>query len=251
MLLIIFIFCNIQTKLFITILNFNIKGVVLNYKRIIFRLLLLLCLCITNTVCATTDNWLTKIDGSADWQQISSVDLIGEHIKFVIEKKNKKIYYVNGKNFDMHLPFVFNVLEHKELNYENHVAYNLNYEKDKPKYILGYLIKNPNKTGWLLSFGDADKILSEDILLSYNMVKKTFYGDSVSFMPVSIQQELEAEKLSAASLLPVIKHTKLNADKEYYAWNVGKADGYLRVINSEVDLGKISQDDIVVLNGIF
>ena len=93
--------------------------------------------------------------------------------KFIIDVKTNDIYFFDVNLFNIHADFVLGVLLKQAWTADNIREYNKNYERVKPKFILGYLTHHLKIDKWTFSFWEGDKIGPDDVM----RVKKRLDAD--------------------------------------------------------------------------
>ncbi|MGE3765923.1 MAG: pyruvate, phosphate dikinase, partial [Kofleriaceae bacterium] len=108
--------------------------------------------------------WVREIKDAGDWKNYSKVVSSDELGKFIIDLKTNDIYFIDVNLFNIHADFVLGVLLKKAWTAENIREYNKNYERNKPKFILGYLTHHVKIDKWSFAFWEGDKIGADDVL---------------------------------------------------------------------------------------
>src|SRR5687767_12651857 len=81
--------------------------------------------------------WTKTVPDAATWKYYSKTVSSDELGKFIIDLKTNDIYFIDVNTFNIHADFVLGVLLKKAWTAENVREYNKNYERVKPKFILG------------------------------------------------------------------------------------------------------------------
>src|SRR5262245_54917247 len=83
--------------------------------------------------------WVRAVPDKATWDRYSKRVGSDELGKFIIDVKTDDIYFIDVNLFNIHADFVLGVLLKLPWTAENIREYNKNYERVKPRFILGYL----------------------------------------------------------------------------------------------------------------
>jgi Pyruvate phosphate dikinase, AMP/ATP-binding domain len=191
--------------------------------------------------------WAARLDGEADFLRYSKEVAGDRFTKFVVDLKSSAIYYVDASVYSMHKDFIFAELLKAPKTKEAIIAFDKNYGKDKPQFIMCYLVHHLGPDVWTMAFWEGDKATADHVRLAHRRMKETFYlGDRVKFRPNSNHQEAVAEKLEG---VPVVTNDQLYKASGYQPFHKGKAVGTLRVVPPGADFASLtfSPDEIVVL----
>ena len=99
----------------------------------------LVCALAAPAIASEQHAWVKTVPDAKTWKAYSKTVGSDELGKCVIDVKTNEIYFFDVNLFNIHADFVLGVLLKQAWTYENVKTYNLNYERDKPKFILGYL----------------------------------------------------------------------------------------------------------------
>ncbi|MDP6946011.1 MAG: PEP/pyruvate-binding domain-containing protein, partial [Myxococcota bacterium] len=149
--------------------------------------------------------------------------------KFIIDLKSGAIYFIDVNLFKLHSDFVFGVLLKTERTEAANRQYNLNYTRNKPRFILGYLTHHLKVDVHTFAFWAGDAIDAKSIRRVYDLLEETFYIKDLVFRPDSPMQETEA-KLVAKMGVKTTTNDALYKAAPYQAFNKGEAVGRLRVV---------------------
>ncbi len=167
--------------------------------------------------------------------------------KFVIDVKSGKIFYFDVKTFPVHRDFVFGGLYRTKMTREKEAKFRKNYGREKPSFILGYLVHHLGPDIWTMAFWSGDLIVNADIVRTYKKVKATFYlGARLKYRPDSHYQEFHAKKLQGVD---IITNDKIYKDAAYQMFNKGSAVGVLRIVKAGAKYEDLTfnREDVVVL----
>ena len=128
------------------------------------------------------------------------------------------------------------------------LAYNQNYNVQKPNFILGYLTHYVGLNEWTFSFWEGDAITPKDIAKTAQLLKQNFTIASLKFRPDSSKQELVAKQLKRYKI-PVIYNKAIYQNAPFQAFNVGAAVGRLKLVPKRKKLQNMqfATSDIVIL----
>jgi rifampicin phosphotransferase len=166
------------------------------------------------------------------------------HLIFVIDRQDKnKIYYVNKKRYPFHKDFVngnYLSLERGREFFEN------NYLKPNRRFILGTIAFQTPIKRWTFEFWEGDLIPAEQIQLTYDVIKKTFFAP-IAYKPNSLRQD-EASRLLTG--LTRILQSEINNEQGYQALNIARGIGRVHVIPKLDEHTEIGFNEILVLNEV-
>ena len=192
--------------------------------------------------------WTHKVPDAATWTQLARAQNGEEYSKFVIDVRTGDIYFVDAHVFPLHVDFVLDYLQKKPRTRDNLLAYNRNYQRLKPHFILGYLTHYPQSEDWVFSFWEGDAISASQIAEVRQKLQTSFFVQNLAFRPDSPKQEIEARALRRLGV-PVLSNHKLYQRKSYQALHAGVAIGRLVVvpIGTPAEDMQFARHDIVLL----
>ncbi len=205
--------------------------------------------------------WVKEIPDAATWKIYSKTVSSDELGKFIIDLKTNDIYFIDVNTFNIHADFVLGVLLKKAWTAENVREYNKNYERVKPKFILGYLTHHVKIDKWSMSFWEGDKIGPDDVARARKRLDEAFWQKTMPFRPDSPMQEKIAPEVKKRGIA-IITNDQVYKAAEYQAFNKGRAVGKLRIVpvgtayesltfdRSEIVLLQESYPDITPVAGI-
>ncbi|MCE9578718.1 MAG: PEP/pyruvate-binding domain-containing protein, partial [Deltaproteobacteria bacterium] len=205
--------------------------------------------------------WVKAIPDTATWQHYSKTVGSDELGKFIIDIKSNDLYFIDVNLFNIHADFVLGVLLKQAWTYENVKEYNKNYERVKPRFILGYLAHHVKVNRWTYSFWEGDKIDADTIVKVRARIKEPFFIKDLSFRPDSPAQEKLAKDVAKKGV-PVVTNNEIYEAASFQAFNKGSAVGTLKVVpvgtpyesltfdRSDIVLLQESYPDITVVSGI-
>ena len=192
--------------------------------------------------------WVREIKNGSDWKNYSKVVSSDELGKFIIDLKTNDIYFIDVNLFNIHADFVLGVLLKKAWTAENIREYNKNYERVKPKFILGYLTHHIKIDKWSFSFWEGDKIGPDDVLRARKRLEQAFFQKNMPFRPDSPMQQKVATDVKKKGI-PIITNDEVYKAADFQAFNKGSTVGRLRVVAVGTPFESLTFDrnDIVLL----
>lgn len=168
--------------------------------------------------------------------------------KFIIDIKNDDIYFIDVNLFKIHADFVLGVLLKQPYTADNIRSYNKNYERQKPRFILGYITEHLKVNKITFAFWEGDKIDAAGISRVHKKLQETFFIKNLTYRPDSPAQERIAIKVAKSGIRTITNH-KLYKDSPYQAFNKGSSVGRLRVVKRGTAYEELLFDrqDIVLL----
>lgn len=196
------------------------------------RLVLLVALLLCTARPARADEqraWVKEIADEATWTRYSRVLNADQFGKFIIDVKSDDLYFIDVNLFEIHADFVLGVLLKLPWTTENVREYNRNYERVKPRFILGYVTHHARQDRWTYSFWEGDKIDADGIARVRARLGRSFWRTDLAYRPDSPAQEAQAPEVARRGI-PVISNDELYKGADYQAFNRGRAVGTLRVV---------------------
>ncbi|MGE3459692.1 MAG: PEP/pyruvate-binding domain-containing protein, partial [Kofleriaceae bacterium] len=168
--------------------------------------------------------------------------------KFIIDVKTNDIYFIDVNLFNIHADFVLGVLLKQAWTNENVVEYNKNYERNKPKFILGYLTHHLKVDRWSFGFWEGDKIGPDDVLRVRKRLDETFFQKSLPFRPDSPMQQKVAAQVAKRGI-KTVTNDEIYKSASFQAFNLGRAVGKLHVVppGTPYEAAVFDRHDIVLL----
>jgi len=169
--------------------------------------------------------------------------------KFIIDVKSNDIYFIDVNLFKLHADFVLGVLLKQEWTAENIREYNKNYERDKPRFILGYLTEHTKVKKMTFSFWEGDRIDAAGVLRVKKKLDQTFFASKqLYFRPDSPAQEAVAAEVKRRGL-KTIDNDSIYREADFQPFNKGSAVGTLRVVARGTPYESLvfDRNDIVIL----
>jgi hypothetical protein len=192
--------------------------------------------------------WIKAVKDEATWKNYSKRVSSDELGKFIIDLKTNDIYFIDVNLFNIHADFVLGVLLKKAWTADNIREYNRNYERIKPKFILGYLTHHVKIDKWSFAFWEGDKIGPDDVLRARKRLEEAFFKKGLPFRPDSPMQQKVAVDVKKKGI-PTITNDEIYKAAEFQAFNAGKAIGKLRVVKVGTPYESLTfaRTDIVLL----
>jgi len=192
--------------------------------------------------------WVKEVKDEATWKAYSKHVSSDELGKFIIDLKTNEIYFIDVNLFNIHADFVLGVLLKKAWTADNIREYNQNYERVKPKFILGYLTHHLKIDKWTFSFWEGDKIGPDDVLRARQRLEQAFFRKALPFRPDSPMQQKVALEVKKRGV-PTVTNDEIYKAADYQAFNTGKAIGKLRVVKVGTPYESLTfaRTDIVLL----
>lgn len=168
------------------------------------------------------------IPDAETWQRYST-DLGADRFsKFIIDIKSKELYFFDVNVFRMHADFVLNILWKVPWSEDSIREYNLNYEQNKPRFILGYVTHHRKIDVWTFSFWEGDKIDAAGIARVAKQLRRVFFKP-LRFRPDSPAQLAVADVVRRRGV-PTITNDQIYKSAPYQSFHNGTAVGKLRVV---------------------
>jgi len=182
------------------------------------------------------------------WEQYSRTLGSDQFGKFIIDVKSNDIYFIDVNLFKLHADFVLDVLLKQDWTATNIREYNKNYERVKPRFILGYLTHHLKIDKFTFSFWEGDKIDAKGVNRVFKKLNQTFFVKKMAFRPDSPMQEKVAKQVRRFGI-PTITNDEIYKAAPYQAFNKGTAVGTLRVVKPGTPYESLTfkRNDIVLL----
>ena len=213
------------------------------------RLVVILLLCLAGLAHADERRaWVKAVPDDATWKHYSKVIGSDEVGKFIIDIKTNDIYFIDVNLFNIHADFVLGVLLKQAWTADNVREYNKNYERVKPKFILGYLTHHLKIDKWTMAFWEGDKIGPDDVIRARRRLDQAFFKKELPFRPDSpMQQKIAADVVKKG--IKTITNDEVYKSAPFQAFTKGRAVGKLKVVAVGTPYEKLTFDrhDIVLL----
>ncbi len=192
--------------------------------------------------------YVRKVPNEEVWERYSRTMGSDQFGKFIIDVKSNDIYFIDVNLFKLHADFVLGVLLKQDWTAKNIREYNKNYERVKPRFILGYLTHHLKVDKFTFSFWEGDKIDAKGVNRVYKKLNQTFFVKKLTFRPDSPMQEQVAKQVRRFGI-PTVTNDEIYKASSYQAFNKGKAVGTLRVVKPGTPYESLifNRDDIVLL----
>ena len=174
--------------------------------------------------------WVKGIPDDATWATYSRELHADRFGKFVIDVKSNQIYFIDVNLFELHADFVLGVLLKQAWTADNIREYNKNYDRVKPRFILGYITHHTKVDRWAFSFWEGDQIDAPTVQRVHKRLSDTFWrAKDLVFRPDSPAQ-LTMAKAVARLGIKVVTSDEIYKASPYQAFNPGWSVGTLRVV---------------------
>jgi hypothetical protein len=192
--------------------------------------------------------WVKTVADQPTWKHYSKVIGSDEIGKFIIDIKTNDIYFIDVNLFNIHADFVLGVLLKQAWTADNVREYNKNYERTKPKFILGYLTHHLKIDKWTMAFWEGDKIGPADVVRARKRLDEAFWIKQMPFRPDSPMQTKITGDVAKLGV-KVMQADEIYKAATYQAFTKGRAVGKLRVVAIGTPYEKVNFDrhDIVLL----
>jgi hypothetical protein len=200
---------------------------------------------------ASSRAFVREIKDEASWKLYSRTLGSDTFSKYVLDLKTEEIYFFDVNLFKLHTDFVFQVIYRKPVTNEALVEFVKNYDRDKPRFILGYVTHHLKVDEWTFSFWEGDQIRASEVKRARAKLQKSFFrADKLKFRPDSPLQE---QLLPALADVPAITNDKIYKAANFQGFNNGHSVGLLRFVppDSKFDALIFKRDEIVVLQEIY
>ena len=192
--------------------------------------------------------WVKEVPDAATWKNYSKTVGSDELGKCIIDVKTGDIYFFDVNLFNIHADFVLGVLLKQAWTRDNIIEYNKNYERVKPKFILGYLTHHLKINKWSFSFWEGDKISADDVMRTKAKLDATFFQKDLPFRPDSPMQQKVANEVAKRGL-KIITNDEVYKAAEFQAFTKGRTVGKLHVVSAGTAYESLNygRTDIVLL----
>lgn len=161
------------------------------------------------------------------------------HAMFVIDRKTKKIYYVNSQMYRFHQDFA----NAQYLTLKRSAEFFKDvYVNEKRTLIVGTIAWQNTVQKFTFEFWEGDKIPGTLIKETADLINKTFFKP-VFFKPNSMLHEEHATPYK----LPTVTSDEISRNQEYLALNTATGIGRVHIIDKLDDTVEIGYNEIVVL----
>lgn len=205
--------------------------------------------------------WTKEVPDAAVWAHYSKRVGSDELGKFIIDVKTNDIYFIDVNLFNIHADFVLGVLLKLPWTHDNVVEYNKNYQREKPRFILGYVTHHLKVNRWTFAFWEGDQIGAADVLRTKQRLATTFFVKQLAFRPDSPMQQAVSNEVKKRGL-QTVTNDEIYKAAAYQAFTKGRAVGTLRIVpvgtpyesltfaRHEIVLLQESYPDITPVSGI-
>ncbi|MFO0735633.1 MAG: PEP/pyruvate-binding domain-containing protein [Labilithrix sp.] len=190
--------------------------------------------------------WTAKIANEEEFKHYSTEVGTDRYVKLVVDLKSKATYYADADLYPMHKDFIFAELLKKERTPEAVREFDRNYGKDKPEFLMLYVVHHQKQDLWSLAFWEGDKATAAHVRQAFESLRATFYeAPKVKFRPCSNDQEAVAKELEGE--LAFVSNDELFKALAYQVFHQGVAIGKLRIVKGRLENAVFAPDEIVIL----
>jgi hypothetical protein len=190
--------------------------------------------------------WTAKITNEEEFLHYSTEVGNERYLKLIVDLHTKATYYADADLYPMHKDFIFAEILKTPRTPEAVAKFDKNYGKDKPDFLMLYVVHHLKQDIWSLAFWEGDKATADHVRQSFASAKATFYkADLLKFRPCSNDQEAVAKSLAAE--FPIISNDALYKALSYQPFHQGTAVGKLRILRGNPEKAVFAPDDIVIL----
>jgi hypothetical protein len=190
--------------------------------------------------------WTAKITNDDEFIHYSTEVGNDRFVKLVVDLHTKATYYADADLYPMHKDFLFAEVLKSPRTPEAVASFDKNYGRDKPDFLMLYVVHHQKQDIWTLAFWEGDKATAAHVRLAFERMRATFYlGDHVKFRPCSNDQETVAKEL--AGEIPYVSNDALFKALSYQLFHPGVAVGKLHVVRARAEHAIFAPDEIVIL----
>jgi hypothetical protein len=190
--------------------------------------------------------WTPKIASEDDFLHYSTEVGNDRFLKLVVDLHTKATYYADADLYPMHKDFLFAEVLKSPRTPEAVASFDKNYGREKPDFLMLYVVHHQKQDVWTLAFWEGDKATAAHVRLAFERMRATFYlADRVKFRPCSNDQEAVAKEL--ATEIPSVSNDTLFKALSYQLFHPGVAVGKLHVVRGRPEHATFAPDEIVVL----
>ena len=183
-------------------------------------------------------SWSYAVGTEEDFMGMSKK--VGERrfLKVLIDIKTGHTYYFDVSIYPFHADFAFRQIYVQAATPERRRLFNLNYEKEKPEFLLLTVVNHETSDIWTFHFWEGDDMTSDQVRLAYERLRDSFFNSPrLRFLPTSpAQEKLRAELQN----VPSTSSDSLYKLAKEHTFNIGRRVGVLRIVRPNEDALKIS-----------
>ncbi|HRX10571.1 MAG TPA: PEP/pyruvate-binding domain-containing protein [Draconibacterium sp.] len=198
-----------------------------------------------------TENDLNYLNGLPEYKAfnlLQSSPFVTNHgevesVKFIYNRNNGKIYFMNSKRYEFHYDFAVKFLSYNKGLYHFNMV---QYSASKERFLFPGSLNYYKATGiYVLRFYPGDEMGCAQI----NEILETLYA--TTYLKNKVYLFPNNSNWENCSGIPVITADELYEGQNYQALNLTKGFGYLRKVEiGEMGKTYLGKHDIIVLNGI-
>jgi hypothetical protein len=201
---------------------------------------------------------LARIRTRAEFDSLARVYFRGRfyalpHVLFVIDRRARRVYYVDSKRFQFNKDFVnatYLSLERGRLFYEN------NYQRPDRRFFLGTIAYQSASDKFTFEFWEGDRLTKELLAEAFASLGESFFAP-LSFKPNSLAQEEaarlvedEAKQTPATRRFALLTASELARNAEYQPLNLGSGIGQLRILDRMTPETVIDRNQIIIFKDV-
>jgi hypothetical protein len=172
--------------------------------------------------------WVPKLADEAAFLAYSKEVGNERFAKLVVAIASGDTFYVDPELYPMHKDFIFAEILRTPRTPEATREVDKNYGKEKPSFLMLYVVHHLREDKWTLAFWDGDKAQAPHLKQAFARAKATFYAaDKLAFRPASDEQEVVAKSVPE---IPVLTNDVLYKSGGYQPFRTGRAVGKLRLV---------------------
>lgn len=190
--------------------------------------------------------WTAKIADEDEFLHYSTEVGNERYLKLVVDTRSNATYYADSDLYPMHKDFIFAELLKTPRTPDAVHEFDKNYGRDKPEFLMLYLVHHLKQDVWSLAFWEGDKATAAHVRQAFARLRETFYlADKVKFRPCSNDQEAVAKELKGE--LPIVTNDQLYKALSYQLFHAGTAVGKLRIVRGDPEKAVFAPNEIVIL----
>ena len=190
--------------------------------------------------------WTAKIQNEEEFLHYSTEVGSDRFVKLVVDLHSKATYYADADLYPMHKDFIFAELLKKPRTPEAVKEFDKNYGKDKPDFLMLYVVHHQKQDVWSLAFWEGDKATAAHVKQAFESLRATFYeAAKVKFRPCSNDQEAVAKQLKGE--FGLVSNDELFKALAYQSFHQGVAVGKLHIVRGKPENAVFAPDEIVIL----
>jgi len=193
--------------------------------------------------------WRPTVTSEKDFLKMSKKVGNERYVKALLDvRDNGGVFYFDVNVYNVHIEFAYREFyTDQALTPSRRAAFNKNYEKNKPDFILVTLVNHLDSDIWTFSFWEGDQMTGNHVASAHKRIASTFFmGPKLRFRPASPRQERLAKELAA---VPHITNDSIYKLSTQHTFNAGRRVGILRLVKKGQDYNALTfkPSEIVIL----